>query len=395
MKSWCKTLIACGLSLSVLTACSSNDVEEEPAAPLKELQASVFPEVSWSVSVGNGVGSFYSQLSPAVRYGKVFVAGRFGEVAAFDENTGDQVWSRDFSEVFRSAALAKNKGARLSGGITAARNKVFIGGESGMLGALDAETGELAWYALTSGEVLSAPTVAEDIVVVHTGIGTIEAYDVESGKQVWTNENQLPNLTLRGTGSPAYESGGFFVGSADGKVSVIIKSNGQTAWQQPIYTPTGGNEFTRMADVDMKPVIVGQNLYAVSYNGNLVAMEMRSGRIIWSRKYSSFNELAVSGLSLFVVDDYSRIYAVDKRNGLELWSNSELINRNLTSAAVFGEYVVVGDFEGYLHFIARESGKIEGRLKIDDSGLYSQPVVVADKLYVQTRAGKVATVTLP
>ena len=175
----------------------------------------------------------------------------------------------------------------------------------------------------------------------------------------------------------------------------MIKNNGQAAWEQAIYTPTGGNEFSRMADVDMKPLLVGENLYAVSYNGNLVSMEMRTGRIVWSRSYSSFHELAYSGASLFVVDDHSRVYAVDRRNGLELWNNSELTNRDLTAAVSFKDYVVVGDFEGYLHFLNKSDGQIVGRVEVDSSGLYSQPLVVNDNLYVQTRGGKVIRVTLP
>ncbi len=150
-----------------------------------------------------------------------------------------------------------------------------------------------------------------------------------------------------------------------------------------------------MADVDMTPLLLGDNLYAVSYNGNLVSMEMRSGRIVWSRKYSSFHELDTAGLSLFLVDDHSRVYSVDRRNGLELWSNSDLTNRDLTAPAVFQDYVVVGDFEGYLHFIDRSNGQIVGRVQVDSSGLFSQPLVVDDKIYLQTRDGKIATVTLP
>ncbi|MCG9755881.1 outer membrane protein assembly factor BamB [Shewanella insulae] len=395
MKSWCKTLLACSLSLGLLSACSSNDVEEEPVSPLPQIEASVFPEVSWSTSVGSGVGDYYSKIRPAVRYGKLFVMDRYGEVTAYDEATGEQVWSLEISSWFKEGALSKNKGARLSSGITAARNKVFFGGESGLLGAVDAETGDMVWHVTAGGELLSAPTVGEDVVVVHTSTGGLEAYNIDDGEKLWVYESKLPTLTLRGTGSAAYEAGGFFVGTADGKVAVVVKSNGQAAWEQPIYTPKGGNEFTRMADVDMKPLIVGENIYAVSYNGNLVSMELRTGRVVWSRKYSSFNELASAGLNLYLVDDHGRVYAVDKRNGLESWSNSELTNRELTSPVVFKDYLVVGDFEGYLHFIDRTSGKLVGRVEVDSSGLFSQPLVIDDKIYVQSRDGKVARITLP
>lgn len=175
MKSWCKTLFACGMAIGALTGCASSDVEEEPVSPLLEINASVFPQVSWSASVGSGVGDYYSRLRPAVRYGKIFVADRYGEVTAFDETSGEKVWSTDFSEAFRDGALKKNKGARLASGVTAARNKVFVGGESGLLAALDAETGEVLWHAVADGELLSLPTVAEDMVVVNSSSGSLDA----------------------------------------------------------------------------------------------------------------------------------------------------------------------------------------------------------------------------
>lgn len=394
MKSCCKYLLVASMTVMFLSACSSTDVDDNPVSPLPAITASVFPEMTWSAQVGDGVGDYYSRLQPAVRYQKIFAADRNGLVEAFDEQSGEKLWSKDFSEQFRDNLLAKNKGARLSGGITAARDKIFIGSESGLLAVLNAENGELVWVKKTDGEILSLPTVAEDMVAVTTGSGVLEAFNIDEGKHLWSYESLMPSLTLRGTGSAAYEAGGFFMGTAEGKIAVVVKDNGQPAWEQAVYTPKGGNEFSRMADVDMTPLIVGDELYAVSYNGNLVAMELRTGRVLWSRKYSSFNELAISGLSLFVVDDHSRIYAVDKRNGLELWRNSSLSGRQLTSPTVYKDYVVVGDFEGYLHFIDRSNGKILGRILVDSDGLYSRPVIAGGKLYVQGRSGKVAAITV-
>ncbi|RYV02411.1 outer membrane protein assembly factor BamB [Shewanella sp. OPT22] len=392
MKSWCKNLLAAGLSIAFLSACSSTD-DEEIIKPLPEITETVSPSIDWSTSVGDGVGDFYSRLQPTVNYGKIFAGSRNGELVAFDETSHDKLWTQDLETVIKDAGI--NKEFRMASGITVARNKVFVGGEAGVLVALNADDGKVAWYAETDGELLSKPTVGEDAVVVNTGNGMVEAYNVDDGKKLWTHSNALPPLTLRGNSSPAFEGGGFFVGTADGKVQVIVQQNGQVAWEVPISKPQGGNEFSRLADVDMTPLISGENIYAINYHGNLVSLEPRSGRVVWSRKYSSFHELASAGLSLFVVDDSSRIYSIDKRNGLEQWSNSELSTRSLTSPAVFGQYVVVGDFEGYLHFINRSTGVIEGRVQIDSSGLYVQPVVVGDKLLVQTRSGKLAEVVLP
>ncbi|MCH1919029.1 outer membrane protein assembly factor BamB [Shewanella sp. A3A] len=394
MKLWCKTLLACGLAVGLLGGCASND-EEIVVNELPDIQQTIKPDVVWSDSVGDGVGDYFSRLRPEVRYGKVFVASRDGKVTAFDEKTGDEVWSVDFDDLFDDSALKQTQGARLAGGLTAAQNKLFVGDESGLLVALNVDDGSVVWHAQASGELLSRAVAAEDIVAINSGKGTLDAFNIDTGAKLWSYESNMPSLTLRGTSTPAYAEGGLFVGTADGKVAVVIKSNGQPAWEAPVYTPKGGNEFARMADVDMTPLLLGENVYAVSYNGNLVSIEMRSGRVVWSRKYSSFHELASSGLELFLVDDHSRVYSVDRRSGQERWSNGDLLNRELTSPAVYRNYVVAGDFEGYLHFFDRDTGKLVGRISVDSDGLYSQPVVVDDKIYVQGRSGKIAVITLP
>ncbi|GLP95090.1 outer membrane protein assembly factor BamB [Paraferrimonas sedimenticola] len=394
MKFWRNPLVGAMVAVAALTACSSNDVEEEPIAELQEIDAKVEAKILWDTSIGDGVEDYYSRLRPAVRYGKIFVADRFGELRAIDKETRDTLWEKDFSEVFRDSPLAKNKGAKVAAGITVARNKVFIGNESGYLAAFDQETGENQWLARVNGELLSKPLVAEGLVIVHTGAGSIVALNVDNGEEAWKYEAQIPPLTLRGTSSPSYDSGGVFVGSADGKVSVLVVNNGQVAWEVPTLQVKGNNELDRVADIDVKPLIVGDTLYVVGYNGNLSALELRTGRVKWARQYSSFNELAMDGYTLFLVDDFSRVYAVDRRNGLELWSNSELTNRSLTAPQAIGNYVVAGDFEGYLHVFNQADGEIVGRVQVDDSGLYAQPLVMDGKLILQTRAGKVAEIEI-
>ncbi|WP_445947061.1 outer membrane protein assembly factor BamB family protein, partial [Shewanella sp.] len=152
MQSWYKNLLAAGLSIALVTACSSSDIEEEPISELVELQASIFPEISWSDSVGGGIDDYYSRLKPSVRYGKIFVADRDGEVVAFDQASGDTVWSKDFADEFGDTLLSKVKGVRLSAGVVAARNKVFVGGESGLLVALNADDGATVWSVVAGGE---------------------------------------------------------------------------------------------------------------------------------------------------------------------------------------------------------------------------------------------------
>ncbi|WP_163930446.1 outer membrane protein assembly factor BamB [Paraferrimonas sp. SM1919] len=388
--------VALVAGLTMLAACSSTDDEEQKTAvaPLKKIEQRVELKEVWSASVGDGVENYFSRLRPAVNYGKIYVADRYGSIIAFDKKSKDIVWQQDFSEVFREHALAKNKGARISAGLTVARNKVFVGSERGLLVALEAKTGELAWEQLLKGELLSPPVVADNTVIVHAGSGTVYALNVDNGEELWRFEAQLPALTLRGTSEPIFEAGGVFVGGADGKVSVLVAANGQPAWEQSTLEVKGSNDLERMADIDSKPLIIRDTLYTIGYNGNLTALEIRSGRVKWQRQYSSFHNLESSYNRIFLVDDSDTIHAIDSENGLEVWSNSDFKNRQLTAAVRVGEYLLVGDLEGYLHVLATTDGSNVGRLRIDGSGIFSHPVVMDDQLLIQTRAGKIALVSI-
>jgi outer membrane protein assembly factor BamB len=116
---------------------------------------------------------------------------------------------------------------------------------------------------------------------------------------------------------------------------------------------------------------------------------------LWQRQYSSFRQIAISGNSLFVTDVKGHVYAVDRNDGLELWSQLSLTNRGVTGPAVLGNYVVVGDFEGYLHWLDQDTGEMVARHHVDGSGIYSTPTVVNDVLYSQSRDGDLEAITVP
>ncbi|WP_298439778.1 outer membrane protein assembly factor BamB [uncultured Ferrimonas sp.] len=383
------------LCTAVLTGCASSDSEEEVIKPLPELTNPISAKVLWQERVGDGIGEYFSSLSPAVKYDKLFVAERFGMVTAFNQSSGEELWSSNLRRVFAEGTLKKNNGARLAGGVAVGFDKVFVGSENGVLFALSADDGTVQWQADTAGEVLSDPTIVGTMVLVNTGAGKVQAFDVESGDFQWQMDMTMPSLVLRGTSGIAQSQGAAFFGTPDGKVSALFGESGAPIWEARIAEATGSSELERVVDVDAKPVIVGSNLYAVAFNGSLASIELRSGRVTWNRKYSSYSPIAIQGFTLFLSDADGSIYAIDRRNGLEKWANTDLQGRKLTAPQVVGNYVVAGDYEGYLHIFNRADGSLVGRTAIDSSGLYSQPLKDGDTLYLQTRDGRVAAVTIP
>lgn len=393
-----KRLLTVLLLSSALVACSSDDEEEEAPlfAELTEINAKFEAEVIWNESVGDGVEHYFSRLSPTVAYDKVFAASRFGDAFAFDLNSGKKLWSVDLSDIEGKRSFFDDAiSARIAGGAATGYNKVFWGSENGVVFALNQETGELVWQANVSGEVISKPALDSNLVIINTASGALVALDQETGEEKWKAEQSVPPLSLRGASGVVVNSGGAFIGLASGEVGVFILENGQQGWTKEIGEPSGATELQRIVDVDVTPVVANGKVYAISSNGNLVAIDMRTGRELWKRKYSSYRKLTVAGATLYATDIQGHVYAINRETGMELWSNLELTNRGTTGAVSIKDYVVVGDFEGYLHWIDKNDGTIVARHQVDSSAIYITPIVNDGLLYVQSRDGDLEVIKTP
>lgn len=398
-------LLTCSVLLSSCTTISNwfYDEEELEVRRLKPIDAQFTPTESWSVDLGQGIGKFYSKLKPAVAYDKVFAANRQGVVSAFDQVTGKKVWSKNFA-TFDDKGLtsgisnlwSNGLSAKIAGGLSVAYETVFFGTENGEVVALDTNTGEQKWITTVKGEVLAAPAIEAGIVLINTGSGFVFALNADDGEEVWSSESDVPPLSLRGVSSPAAVNGGAIIGTATGKLVVNILETGQTAWEQVISAATGVTELERIVDIDSEPLVAGGNVYVISYDGTLAAVELRTGRVIWKREYKSYRRMSISGSTLYVVDTNSNVFALDSRNGVELWSQGALKQRLLTGVTPIGNYLVGGDKYGYLHWFDQADGKIIARLKVgdddEDEGIYHTPVVDGDILYTQTRDGKLVAI---
>lgn len=340
----------------------------------------------WDKSVGDGVGKYYSHLSLAWEGSSVYAADRNGLVKALDTDSGVEIWSVNLAE--KTGFLSADILAMLSGGLTVSGEHVYVGTERGTLIALNANDGEIAWTANAGGEVLSRPEVSDGLVLVHTGNGLLQAFDTVSGEQRWSLNLDTPSLSVRGESAPAVAMGAAFVGGDNGRVSAVMLGQGQIIWQQRISQTTGTTEISRLNDVDMTPVVADGRVYAIAYNGNLVAMDMRSGQILWKRDFGSVNELVLDGESLYVVDQDDNVYGLRAADGVTMWSQDKLLHRNLSAPEIFNGYLVVGDGEGYLHWLDTSNGQFVAQNKLNSSGILSRPSIAGDKLMVQARDGR-------
>lgn len=387
-----KYLLSGLISVTLLSGCSLFSGEEDVVkmAPLPKVENQFEPQEVWSTSVGDGIGDFYSNLHPAWQNDTVYAADRFGIVKALDASDGKEKWKVNLST--DNGFFSKNTPALLSGGVTAAGEHIYIGSERAQVYALNSADGSVAWQTKVAGEALSRPVVSDGLVLIHTSNGMLQGLDQNSGAVKWTVNLDMPALSLRGESAPATAFGGAIVGGDNGRVSAVILNQGQIIWQQRISQPSGATEIDRLSDVDTTPVIVNGVVYALAYNGNLTALDLRSGQMLWKREIGSVKDFIVDAGRIYLIDQDDRVMALNADGGVAIWRQSDLLHRNLTSPVLYNGYIVVGDSEGYLHWLNTDDGRFVAQQKVDGSGFQTEPVVASDKLLIQAKNGKVYSI---
>ncbi|MHA7845788.1 outer membrane protein assembly factor BamB [Serratia sp. D1N4] len=388
-----KTLLVGLVSVALLSGCSLFSSEEDVVtmSPLPTVENQFTPNKVWSTSVGDGVGEYYSHLRPAFQDGTVYAADRRGTVKAMDLLEGKEKWAVDLSE--KTRFFSSNQPALLSGGLTVSGSNVYVGSEKAIVYALNTSDGKVTWQTKVAGEAISRPVVADGMVLIHTTNGQLQALNESDGAIKWTVNLDIPSLSLRGESAPAVAFGAAIVGGDNGRVSAVLMQQGQLIWQQRVTQPSGATEIDRLNDVDTTPVIVDNVVYALGYNGNLTALDLRSGQIVWKREMGSVNDFIVDAGRIYLVDQDDRVVAMNTDGGASLWRQSDLLHRGLTAPALYNGYLVVGDAEGYLHWINTTDGRFVAQQKVDSSGFLSAPIVAGDKLLIQARGGKVYAFT--
>lgn len=373
----------------MLAGCSSmnplnwwaDEDNSEPPAELVEMVNSVPARLVWSASIGDGADEQRVKLVPFVERDRVYAASRSGEVRALQADNGRSVWSVDTE-------------LEISGGPGAGEGLVLFGTSNGEVVALDRDAGQEKWRAQVSSEVLSVPKASRGVVVVHTIDGKLFGLDAETGSEKWVYDRSIPVLTLHGSSSPVIVDGYVICGFASGKLVMLDLEKGDLLWEVTVSAPSGRSELERMVDIDGDPLVIGDVVYAVTYQGEMTAVSIHTGIVLWRRNLSSYAGMGADYGQIYVSDEADHVVSVDPGNGSALWKNKALQYRKLTAPVVLGEHVLVGDFEGYLHFLSRIDGRLQGRLRVAKSAISTPPSVIDGVVYIYADGGEMAAVTI-
>ena len=379
---------------------SANKTKVNQPAELTTVASPIAVKQLWSFNLGNGEGRLWLRQRPALDGGRLYAVSDGGSVVAIDAASGKQLWEANAVAVAPTGSKLKFwkreiSEAGLSSSPGVGGGLVVVGGRNGEVVAFNADSGEKRWSVKVSSEVLSAPLVSANRVVVRSNDGRVFGLDSADGSRKWVFDRGLPTLSVRGNSSPVGANGLAYIGYDDGSIVALRQEDGLRVWEQAVAEPDGRTELERMADVDGEMIVDGDQIYAVSVHDKVMALSAGNGQPVWTHDVGSYSGVAVAGDKLLVSDKAGNVWALDRATGNSLWKQDALGNRQLTSPVVQGEYVVVGDLEGYLHWLKTDTGEIAGRQRVEGAALRGTPQVSADGvLYAISNEGKLAAYKL-
>ena len=374
------------VGLLSLTGCGAKDNTPIPSK-LTAYPFTVQPKILWKTDAtsGSGVGTTLGLSETATN---LISVGNNGVVALLDKKTGKILWTVKLKHEISSRAVSDEQ-------------RIFIPTRDGYLVALNFSNGQVLWSVQLSSTLLAGVCVESGIVIVHEHNGSVVGLDVTTGIKLWAYSGSTPSIELQGNSEPTANNSMAYVGMSQGQVFAFDLQTGAVKWNRPIAIPNGSTLILRMIDIDAAPLLGPSALYAVSYHGNLVALDPFSGQLIWQKSLSSYQNLAsdFANNALFVTDENSDLFNIDTLTGATRWKQNALEYRTLSSPSVLKNHVLVGDYEGYVHVLSESQGTLEGRVRIDHSAVIAQGISNITSNgdgvdYFVTRSGEVVALAI-
>ncbi|MGD8998779.1 MAG: outer membrane protein assembly factor BamB [Granulosicoccaceae bacterium] len=352
-----------------------------PPAQLVEFKARATINTVWQARAGSSSKKLYVRLLPSIDGNRLFAAGVKGRISAFDVQSGDTLWQIESKLPVR-------------GGPGSGEGLVLVGTADAEVVAFSQADGSERWRTRVSSEVLATPQIGKGVVVARSIDGRIFGLNAADGKRLWIYDSKVPVLSLRGASAPVIDGNGLVAGLADGRLVALRLSDGALIWESAISVPRGRSELERMVDIDAEPLIADGVVHAVTYQGNVATVALENGRGLWRREMSSSAGLSADKQFLFVTDENDAVWALDRRSGSSYWKQDKLYARKLTAPAVYKDYVIVGDLEGYIHVMSNRDGSFVARSRVGSAPIIAAPIIKDDTIFVSGSDGRVTALRI-
>jgi len=369
--------------LLLLAACSSSKDNSEPPAQLTRIENELPLVVNWTLDTRAASNRAAYRLSPPLIGDRIYTIDTEGSIVCVDAASGHRVWRYD-TELSSIAGLGGD--ARL----------IIASSRDGKIAAYrETDKGlEPVWQVSIGGEIRATPVLDGEQIFVRSVDGKLRSLSAVDGSQQWMVSRRVPALSLTGNSRPLVAGGLVFVGLDDGKLVALERGNGEVRWEATITIPTGRTEVERLVDLDGGFVIRDGVIYISAFQGRLAAVQAVSGDLLWTREFSSFQSIAIDEEALYLSNENSHLWSIDRRTGTAFWKQDVLNARRITAPTRFGDWIVVADLSGYLHWFNNGDGKLVGRIRVSENRSYVQPLVWNDSVLTLDKNGLLTSVSV-
>ena len=374
----------------LLSSCSyipwfgdDEEVEIEPREPseLTEITPEVRIQENWQTSLGGNAEEQFIQLQPHIYQDKIAFAQTGGKISVFQVATGRPI-------------VSTNVGDQIFAGVGDNDHCLVLGTRDGVVRGLKSEDGVEAWSVSVSSEVSAVAHTQSELAVVRTNDDRIFGLSINTGEKLWSVTQTPPALTLRGASLPVVRDGVIYTGLDNGKVVAISADSGNAIWEARVSVPSGRSELERIVDIDGQLAIDESYVYAASYHGRVVALDKTNGRIRWARDLASISGVAIDDAQVYVTDKDDNVWALEKETGVSVWKQNQLLYRQLSAPVVQEDVVLVGDYEGYLHALSKQDGRLIGRTRVGNKPIHTSPMSTKSTAYVMDAGGHLGSYSI-
>jgi outer membrane protein assembly factor BamB len=340
---------------------------------------------AWSTSVGRGA-SYRRRLvaPPIVAGGLVFTMDAFGQVTALDAATGRQRWSFD-------TRPEKERDGALGGGIAWEGGVLYAVTGLAEAMAIDPATGQPGWRVALPAPARGAPTVASGRLFVPTTENHLLSLSTTDGQRQWTYRGQPTTTMVLGLPAPAVEGDVVVAGFASGELAAIRVADGRIIWSETLASARGGG-LADIAAITALPVIDNGRVIAAGLGGIAIALDLRSGRRLWEREVAVGETPWVVGDWVFLVTTGGDLACIGRDDGRVRWvtalgrfANPERRRDPITwgPPVLAGGRLLVAGSHGRMVEVNPADGERAGEIRLP-GGATLEPAVVDGTLFVLT-----------
>lgn len=364
----------------LLAACSGDKDNSEPPALLTSIKNAIPLEINWVVDTRATPNQAAYRLRPLIIGDRVYSIDTGGLVSSMGLAFGKLFWEFE-TDLEPITGLGGNSQllivTSLDGEVVAYREV-----DDGLV---------QLWSTRVDSEIRATPQVNGDQVFVRSVDGRLYSLAAANGTQLWQVSRRVPALSLTGNSNPLVAGDLVIAGFDDGKLTAYDRDTGKMQWETTISLPRGRTEVERLVDVDGNFVIRDGVIYVASFQGHLAAVQAVSGDILWSRKFSSFQSMAIDDDAIYLSSENSDLWSIDRRTGSAFWKQDVLHARRITAPSIIGDKLVVADLEGFLHWFAKSDGSLLGRVRPTSERNYVQPLVWKQRAVTLDKLGFLAS----